>query len=135
MFNEDSLLKELEFKAIRSSGSGGQHVNKVSSKIELYFNIEESLVLSFEQKQLLQLNLKSKLTKDSILILQCDETRSQHRNKELVIRRFINLLENNLIVQENRKPTKIPKSIKLKRLKAKRLVADKKANRKKPPLD
>ena len=85
MFNEDLLIRELEFKAIRSSGSGGQHVNKVASKVELYFNIEESLVLSFEQKELLQSNLKNRLTKDSILILQCDETRSQHRNKELII--------------------------------------------------
>ena len=135
MFNEELLIKELDFKAIRSSGSGGQHVNKVSSKVELYFNIEESLVLSFEQKELLQLNLKNRLTKDSILILQCDETRSQHRNKELIIGRFINLIKSNLIVQKKRKPTKVPKSIKLKILKAKRLQADKKANRKKPTLD
>ena len=135
MFNEDLLIKELEFKAIRSSGSGGQHVNKVSSKIELSFNLENSTTLSFEQKELLTTNLKTKLSKDSVIILQCDETRSQHRNKELVIRRFIHLIKNNLTVQKKRKPTKIPNSVKLKRLKSKRLHADKKVNRKKPDLD
>ena len=135
MFNEDLLIKELEFKAVRSSGSGGQHVNKVSSKIELSFNLENSTTLSFEQKELLTTNLKTKLSKDSVIILQCDETRSQHRNKELVIRRFIHLIKNNLTVQKKRKPTKIPNSVKLKRLKSKRLHADKKVNRKKPDLD
>lgn len=135
MLNEEQLIKELDFKAIRSSGSGGQHVNKVSSKIELSFNLEKSFALNFDQKELLLENLKTRLTKDSVLILQCDETRSQHRNKEIAIKRFLSLIKDNLIIQKKRKPSKVPHSVKLKRLKTKRLQADKKATRKKPDLD
>ncbi len=135
MFNENTLLKELSFKAIRSSGSGGQNVNKVATKIELVFDISKSLALSDSQKTLLFKRLANRITKDHLLILQCGETRSQHRNKALIIKRFLDLIKTNLILQKKRKASKIPKSIKLKRLKAKRLHADKKANRKKLDLD
>ncbi|OYX23659.1 MAG: aminoacyl-tRNA hydrolase, partial [Flavobacteriales bacterium 32-35-8] len=88
MFDKDALLNELTFKATRSSGAGGQHVNKVSSKIELVFNLLESSVFNEEQKERLQNKLQSRLTKEGVLMLQCDESRSQHKNKELVIKRF-----------------------------------------------
>ena len=65
-------MPELTFKAIRSSGSGGQHVNKVSSKIELHFDLENSTVLSDQQKQRLLKSIKNKLTKNNELVLQCD---------------------------------------------------------------
>lgn len=129
------LIPELKFKAIRSSGSGGQHVNKVSSKIELHFFIEHSSVLSDEQKQLLLNSLNSKLTKDKELILQCDESRSQHKNKELVIKRFFKLIKEGLHVTKKRKATKIPKSAIKKRLKSKRILSEKKVTRKKPDLE
>ncbi|MDO5972198.1 alternative ribosome rescue aminoacyl-tRNA hydrolase ArfB [Flavivirga aquimarina] len=135
MFNEATLLQELNFKAIRSSGNGGQHVNKVSSKIELTFNLAESLALSEEEKERLQNKLQHRLTKEGVLILQCDESRSQHKNKELVIKRFIKLIRLGLVEQKKRVPTKIPKSVIRKRLKNKRILSDKKANRKKPDLD
>lgn len=135
MFNEEALIQELNFKAIRSSGSGGQHVNKVASKIELTFNLKESLVLHENQKELLIDKLKSRLTKDHILILQCDESRSQHKNKDIVTKRFLKLIHTGLIITKRRIPTKIPKAIIRKRLKKKRLHADKKANRKKPNID
>lgn len=135
MLNEEQLIKELHFKAIRSSGSGGQHVNKVSYKIELSFSLEKSVALNLTQKELLFSNLKTRLTKESLLILQCDETRSQHRNKEIAIKRFTTLIKDNLILPKQRKPSRIPNSIKLKRLEAKRFQADKKATRKKPDLD
>ena len=83
----EKIIKELKFKAIRSSGPGGQHVNKVSSKIELTFNLENSLSLSDEKKILLKTKLSSKLTKENLLILFSDESRSQHRNKEIAIKR------------------------------------------------
>lgn len=135
MFDKHALILELTFKAIRSSGAGGQHVNKVSSKIELMFNINESLVFDDEQKERLLNKLHNKFTKEGVLMLQCDETRSQHKNKELVTKRFFELLESGLFIPKKRIPTKIPKKIIKKRLKSKRIVSDKKTNRQKPDVD
>ncbi|GGK23211.1 aminoacyl-tRNA hydrolase [Yeosuana aromativorans] len=135
MYNKDTLLQELTFKAVRSSGAGGQHVNKVSSKIELAFNLLESEVLSDLQKERLLKKLSSRLTKGHVLILQSDESRSQHKNKELVIKRFLDLIESGLKVPKKRIPTKIPKAVIKKRLKSKRQLSDKKANRRKPDLE
>lgn len=119
---------------MRSSGAGGQHVNKVSSKVELTFDINESEGLSDKEKQRIQLKLRSRLTNDGALVLQCDEARSQHRNKDLVVKRFFEILKNALVVPKKRKPTKPTKSSKEKRLKSKKITADKKAARKKPDL-
>lgn len=135
MINEEALLQELSFRAVRSSGSGGQHVNKVSSKVELTFNLIASLVFSESQKERIQNKIQHRLTKEGVLILQCDESRSQHRNKELVIKRFLELIRFGLVVQKKRIPTKIPKAVIRKRLKNKRNLSDKKTNRKKPDID
>jgi len=135
MFNKEALLQELIFKALRSSGAGGQHVNKVSSKVELTFNLLESVVFNDDQKNLLQEKLQHRLTKDGVLILQCEESRSQHKNKELVIKRFLELINVSLIIPKKRIPTKTPKSVIRKRLKNKRNLSEKKANRKKPNID
>ena len=134
-FNFETIIRELNFKAIRSSGAGGQHVNKVSSKVELSFNLIASEALSDFQKQRIQRKLKNRLTNQGVLVLQCGESRSQHKNKELVIKRFIELIKASLIVPKKRIPTKIPKSVIRKRLKNKRNLSDKKANRKKPDID
>ena len=135
MVNEDALLQELTFKAVRSSGAGGQHVNKVSSKVELAFNLFESSVFSEELKERLINKLQNRLTKEGVLILQCDESRSQHKNKELVIKRFFELIENSLIIPKKRISTKIPRAVIKKRLKSKRKLSDKKINRQKPDVD
>ncbi|MGE5944895.1 MAG: alternative ribosome rescue aminoacyl-tRNA hydrolase ArfB [Flavobacteriales bacterium] len=135
MFDIDALLNELTFKATRSSGAGGQHVNKVSSKIELVFNLEESSIFNEEQKERLQNKLQNRLTKEGVLMLQCDESRSQHKNKELVIKRFLELIEKSLIIPKKRVPTKIPRAVIKKRLKSKRNLSEKKAYRKKPDID
>jgi ribosome-associated protein len=135
MLNQELLVSELSFKATRSSGSGGQHVNKVASKVELTFNVLESTVLNEEQKELFLKNLKTRLTKDNVLMLQCGENRSQHKNKELVIKRFLDIIKKALIVPKKRKPTKTPKAVIKKRLDNKRKQADKKVNRKKPDLE
>jgi len=134
MFDEALLISELSFKAIRSSGAGGQHVNKTASKVELAFSLNDSTVFDEEQKLRLASNLKSRLTKDNILQLQCDESRSQHKNKALVVDRFLELIHQGLKVPKMRKKTKIPESVKLKRLEAKRQTSDKKANRKPPEI-
>lgn len=132
---KEQLISELSFKAVRSSGSGGQHVNKVATKVELYFDLENSSVLTEEKKEKLKEFLRKKLNKDGILILQCSQTRSQLKNKELVIKKFFELIEKGLKEQKKRIPTKIPKSVIKKRLAKKQQIAKKKANRKKPDID
>ena len=135
MYDKGALLAEVNFKAIRSSGSGGQHVNKVSSKIELTFDLVNSLVFSEYQKVRLLIKLQNRLTKEGVLILQCGESRSQHKNKDIIIKRFFSLIDAALIIPKKRIKTKVPKSVVRKRLKDKRSLSEKKANRKKPDLD
>jgi ribosome-associated protein len=131
---KDKLISELQFKAVRSSGAGGQNVNKVSSKVVLSFDLKNSNALSIEEKFLLETNLSSRLTKDQILILNSDEDRSQLKNKEIVIKRFLIIIEQGLYIPKIRKATKIPKSVIRKRLKDKKNLSDIKKNRKKPEL-
>jgi len=133
--NTDTLIKELTFKAMRSSGPGGQHVNKTSSKVEVSFNIEASLALSDQEKQRLQQKLQNKISSEGTLSLQCSESRSQHRNKAIVIERLIDLLKQSLKPVKKRKKTKTPKRAIEKRLKTKKNTALKKANRKPPKID
>ncbi|MBU2900709.1 alternative ribosome rescue aminoacyl-tRNA hydrolase ArfB [Maribacter dokdonensis] len=130
--NQEQILNELQFKAIRSSGPGGQHANKVSSKVELSFQIAASDGFTERQKKRLLLKLGNKLSKEGILILQCDESRSQHKNKDLVIKRFFKLLEKSLIVPKARKKSKPTRSSIEKRLKSKKIASLKKINRSKP---
>ena len=129
---KDKLLSELQFKAVRSSGAGGQNVNKVSSKVVLSFDIKNSNSISIEEKNRLETNLSSRLTNDQILILNCDEDRSQLKNKEIVIKRFLAIIQQGLFIPKIRKATKIPKSVIRKRLKDKKNVSDIKKNRRKP---
>jgi ribosome-associated protein len=129
------LISELNYKAVRSSGAGGQNVNKVSSKVVLSFDLKNSQTLTGEEKKLLQINLSIRLTKDLILILNCDEERSQFRNKETVTKRFLELVKKGLIVQKARKETRIPKSVIRKRIKNKKNTSQLKQNRRKPDTD
>ena len=133
--NSEILLKELNFKATRSSGAGGQHVNKTSSKIELSFDLENSLALSENEIILLKTKLSTKLTKENVLILFCEETRSQHRNKELAIKRFLELIKTNLIRPKKRRKTKPSKNSIKRNTERKKRTSVKKALRKKPKLD
>jgi len=133
--NKETLLKELKFKAVRSSGAGGQHVNKVSSKVELSFNLLLSKGISDNQKLLLEKSLKNRLTKEGILILTSDSSRSQHKNKELVIKRFFELISFNLIRKKVRKTSKPTKASVKRKSENKKKQALKKSLRKKPNLD
>ena len=135
MIDEDTLIKELSFKAIKSSGAGGQHVNKTASKIELMFDLENSNELTDVQKELLKTKLEYRLTKHAVLIMQCGESRSQFRNKSIIIQRFLELIKSHLEEEKDRIPTKIPKAVVKKRLLMKRKTAEKKANRKPPEVD
>ncbi len=133
--NTLEIIKELQFKATRSSGAGGQHVNKVSSKIELTFDLENSLVLSDKEKTLLKEKLTSKLTNENVLILFCDDTRSQHRNKEIVIKRFLKTIKKGLQKPKVRKATKPSFSSLKRKAESKQRNSLKKALRKKPKID
>lgn len=129
------IISELQYKAVRSSGAGGQNVNKVSSKVVLSFDLKNSQALSEEEKLLLETNLSSRLTTDLVLILNCDEDRSQLKNKEIVTKRFLELIKKGLHVPKIRKATKIPKSVIKKRIKDKKNISEIKQSRRKPNLD
>lgn len=132
--DKDKIISELTFKAVRSSGAGGQNVNKVSSKVVLTFDLLNSEALSDEEKERSQKKLKSKLTLEGILIINCDEDRSQLKNKTIVTKRFLEIIEKSLVIPKERKATKIPRSVVEKRLKDKSTTSEIKQNRKKPDL-
>ena len=130
---EPSKIKsELQFKAVRSSGAGGQNVNKVSSKVVLSFDLKNSQALSEEEKMRLETKLSSRLTSDLVLILNCDEDRSQLKNKAIVTKRFLDIITLGLHIPKIRKATKIPKSLIRKRIKDKKNVSEIKKSRRKP---
>ena len=131
----EKLISELNFKAVRSSGAGGQNVNKVSSKVVLTFDLNTSKALSEEEKALIVSKIPSRFTADNLLILNCDEDRSQLKNKTIVIKRFIEIIKNALIIPKIRKATKVPKSIIRKRIKDKKNISEIKQNRRKPELE
>jgi len=133
--NREYLIKELDFKFTRSSGAGGQHVNKVSTKVVLRFNLPNSKVLTTDEIEILSVKLEKKISKEGIISLTSDATRSQLKNKEQVTKRFIELIQKSLIPPKKRKPTKRPKSANLKRLQKKKNRAEIKVNRKKPKFE
>jgi len=133
--DKDKIISELSFKAVRSSGAGGQNVNKVSSKVVLTYDLNTSQAVSEEEKNLLSTTLASRLTTENVLILNCDEDRSQIKNKEIVIKRFLDIIQKGLFVPKVRKATKIPKSVIKKRIKDKKNISEIKQSRRKPNLD
>ena len=110
-------------------------MNKVSSKIELQFDLLNSEAINEEERLRLQKKLAYKLTNSGLLIIQCEDTRSQHRNKEIAIKRLQELIKKALVKKKKRKPTKVPKAVKKKRLDAKSRHSEKKQSRKKPDID
>ena len=133
--NIDTLLKELSFKAVRSSGPGGQHVNKTASKVEVMYNLRTSKAISDLEKEQLMNRLGSRITDDGNIIISCGKTRSQHRNKAIVIERLLDLIQQGLKKKKPRKNTKPSRSSIEKRLMSKKKNALKKSHRKKPPID
>lgn len=133
--DSEKIISELSFKAVRSSGAGGQNVNKVSSKVVLTFDLNASQALSEEERALLLTNIAPRLTAENILILNCDEDRSQLKNKDIVVKRFLEIIKKGLHVPKVRKATKIPKSVIKKRIKDKKNISEIKQSRRKPNLD
>jgi len=126
--------RELIFTSTRSSGPGGQHVNKVSSKVELRFNITASALLTDDQKQILLGRLKNKITADGDLVLVSQESRSQLKNKQIALVKFYNIIEKALKPVKKRISTKPTRTSKEKRLEMKKKLADKKDKRKSPEM-
>lgn len=122
----DALLAECTYTAVRSGGKGGQNVNKVSSKVILYFSLPDSDVLSDEQKQLINVNLMSRINKEGMLQLSSSVERSQLANKKRVQEKFIQLIVKALEVQAERIETLVPRSSKLRRRDEKQRVSEKK---------
>lgn len=126
------LLKEASFKAVASGGPGGQHANKSSTKVQLTWSLSASEVFSADQKERMARKLSNRLTKEGDLKLDSGHTRSQHKNKEIVTKRFLRAIKTALRVPKKRKKTKKPKRVHRKRLDKKRKQAEKKKNRKDP---
>jgi ribosome-associated protein len=105
------LQKEVSYKTSRSGGKGGQNVNKVSTKVELLFPIETSLLFTDDEKALLLHKLHSRFNKDGHLQIVCDEERSQLLNKEIALERLVRILTQALIIPKARKKVKTPKSV------------------------
>jgi len=133
--NWDAIIKELKFSTARSGGAGGQHVNKVETKVILYFDIESSTQLSIEQKALLKNKLSKRLGHSTTIHMYSQATRSQLKNKERVIQNFLRLIKKSLFIPKKRIPTKISKTVKAKILDHKKRRSKTKKLRKKPGLD
>jgi len=127
--NKQQLYQEVTFKTSRSGGAGGQHVNKVSSKVELIFDVDKSVQFTDEQKVVLQNKLANRIDNEGLLHLQCDETRSQLKNKEIVFERLLDLISIALKPVKKRKQSKPSKSSIKKRLDSKKKLSDKKDSR------
>src|SRR5690606_27328368 len=134
MVSLEQLKEELTFKAVRSSGPGGQNVNKTASKVVLQYDLHNSQALNEEEKERALEKLSSRLTTEGVLIVECSETRSQHKNKELAVERLIGIVTSAIKKKKIRKKTKPSKASKLKRLREKKVISEKKTNRQKPDL-
>jgi ribosome-associated protein len=121
---------ELEVKASRASGAGGQHVNKTSSRIEITWNIRESKSLTDEQRDILMQRLASRLAIDGSIRVVSSETRSQTQNRERAAERLSDLIRKALVPRKKRKPTRRPKRADEARLASKKLHSRKKRERK-----
>ncbi|MBT9393087.1 aminoacyl-tRNA hydrolase [Hymenobacter sp. NST-14] len=123
------FLPELQFQTSRSSGPGGQNVNKVESRVELRFRVADSQLLTDEQKQTLLEKLASRLTAEGELLVTAQEDRSQLRNRETALLKFHQLLTKTLHKPKARRPTKPSKGAVRQRLESKKKHGDKKSNR------
>lgn len=124
-----AFLPEITFQTSRSSGPGGQNVNKVESRVELRWHLLDSQVLTDDQKALILEKLGPQLTAEGLLLITAQDDRSQLRNKEIALARFHELLLKSLRRPKPRKATKPGKAAVRKRLEGKKIQGEKKANR------
>jgi len=129
------LVKSISFKTSRSGGKGGQHVNKVSSKVEVIFSIGSADFFTAEEKALLAERLENRIDQEGNLHVVSQEDRSQLVNKERSIDKLISLLTSALHVNKIRKPSQTPRSVIMKRKSDKLAISVKKESRKRPSFD
>jgi len=126
---------ELDVRVSRSSGAGGQHVNKTSSRVEIFWNIPSSRAVSDEERSRLMAKLGSKLTTEGSIRVVASDMRSQGRNRELAEERLAELVRRALVIQRKRRPTKPTRASKEARLEGKKRQASKKRDRQRKSFD
>lgn len=124
------FTKELSFKTSRSSGAGGQNVNKVETSVTVLWNVQESGFFNEFQKNLIQEKLKNRINADGFLFLTVSESRTQLANKNKATDKILDIVHKALIIPKKRLATKPSKAQKQKRLDTKKKLSDKKENRK-----
>ncbi len=128
-------VSEIQFRFSRSGGAGGQNVNKVSTRVELVFDVVHSPSLSERQKALITSRLKSRISSDGCLTISSQESRSQWRNREIAIQKFVALISQAIKQTAPRIATKTTKSSRERRLKGKKLESKKKEARRRLDLE
>lgn len=132
---EEDILREIIFRTSRSGGKGGQNVNKVSSKVELVYDISASYSLSESQKEKLLAKLAHKLDSEGMLHVVSQTSRSQTENKKIAVEKLMTLLQNGLKERKKRIPTKPKKSATEKRITSKKKVGETKRLRSSKDLE
>jgi len=126
---------ELDVRVSRSSGAGGQHVNKTSSRVEIFWNVLGSRALTEEQRARLREKLSSRLTTEGSIRVVASDMRSQSRNRDLAEERLTDLVRRALVIPRKRKPTKPTRAAKEARLESKKRHSRKKSDRRDKRFD
>ena len=125
-----NFAHELSYKTSRSSGSGGQNVNKVETSVTVIWKVEDSTVFTESEKERILLKLKNKINAEGILQTTVSESRTQLQNKKIATERIQELVNKSLIVPKKRIATKPSRAKVEKRLESKKKLSEKKENRK-----